>query len=149
MKKWIIAVLLLWPIRPVFAATAAPTTVYANIGPLSLPVPWDMMNAVYLYDVPQHLSEVGGEMVFAQLKVGSYKNNPVELNLTGGGVLVPNSNAVGTGFGGMDLILPNIIPAIAQLNVIQPGLFGGYAINSHMWVFGIKAAVNIFNGPGL
>jgi hypothetical protein len=147
-KLCLVATLCIDPLCHAVAVTANTTTMYAQLGPLSLPVPWDMMNAVYLYDVPQHLSEVGGEMVFAQLKIGSYKSNPVELNLTGGGVIVPNSTAIGTGFAGMDLILPNIIPMFSQLDVIQPGLFGGYAINHHMWVFGLKAAINVFNGPG-
>ena len=46
-------------------ATVAPSTVYANLGPLSLPIPWQNTNLVYLYNVTEKVNEVGGEMVFA------------------------------------------------------------------------------------
>lgn len=122
------------------------STVYANLGPLSLPVPWDNMNAVYLYNATDHMSEVGGELVLAQLKAGSFNGNPIDIDFTGGGVLDPTGNNVGTGFVGMNLWIPNPIPAIAVLSAIQPGVFGGYAINEHRWILGIKAAIPIFKG---
>jgi hypothetical protein len=132
--------------QPAHAATAAPSTVYATIGPITLPVPWDLMNAVYLYNVTAKKNQVGGEMTFAQVKAGSYKGNAVDIDLTAGGVLVPETNAVGTGFAGLSLAIPNPLPALSTLGGIQPGIFGGYAINQHQWQFGIKAAFNIFNG---
>lgn len=128
------------------AATAAPTTVYANIGPLSLVVPWDDMNAVYLYNVTEKENQVGGEMTFLQVKAGSYKGNPFDIDLTAGGVLDPTGKNVGTGFAGLNLALPNPLPQFTTLSAIQPGLFGGYDIGNHRWEFGLKASVNIFNG---
>lgn len=142
MKKLLVlfAVLVLGPLRP----AAAESYAYANLGPLSLPVPWDNMNVVYLYNETERISQVGGEMVFAELKAGSYKNNPVELQMTAGGVLNPSGNNVGTAFAGLNLWLPNPIPQFVALSAIQPGLFGGYDINQHKWVFGLKAAINVF-----
>lgn len=128
------------------AMDAHATTVYANLGPLSLPIPWDNMNAVYMFDETNKISEVGGELVFAQLKAGSYKNNPIDIDFTAGGVLDPSGNNVGTAFAGANLWLPNPIPAVTILSQIQPGLFGGYAISEHRWVFGLKAAIPIFKG---
>ena len=128
--------------KPAYAVST--DTVHLNIGPLSLLLPWDNMNAVYLYNVTDKISEVGGEMVFAQLKAGSYQNNPIDIDFTGGGVLDPTDNNVGTAFAGMNLWLPNPIPAVALLSQIQPGLFGGYEITPHRWVFGLKAAIPIW-----
>jgi hypothetical protein len=119
-------------------------TVYANLGPLSLPVPWESMNAVYLYNETDKVSEVGGEVVLAQLKAGSYQGNPIDIDFTGGGVLDPSGNNVGTAYGGINLWLPNPIPVISVLSTIQPGLFGGYEVSQHKWVFGLKAAIPIF-----
>jgi hypothetical protein len=119
-------------------------TAYANLGPLSLPVPWNNMNAVYLYNVTDHINEVGGEMVFATLKAGSYQNNPVDIDFTAGGVLDPTGNNVGTGYAGLNINIPNPIPAVTIISQIQPGVFGGYAISEHKWVVGIKAAIPIF-----
>lgn len=121
-------------------------TVYANLGPLSLPIPWQNMNAVYLYSVTDKINEVGGEMVFATLKAGSYQNNPVDIDFTAGGVLDPTGNNVGTGYAGININIPNPIPAIAILSQIQPGVFGGYAISEHKWIVGVKAAIPIFKG---
>lgn len=144
MKKYLmlLAVLLLWPLKP-----AQANTVYANLGPLSLPVPWDNINAVYLYNVTEKQNEVGGEAVFAQIKIGTVNNNPVDINLTAGGVLNPGGSTVGTGFAGFNLMLPvSASPALTWLAPIQPGLFGGFDINKHLWIFGLKAAIPIFQG---
>lgn len=140
-KLGLLAVLLMGPLRP-----AAASNVYATIGPLSLTIPWQNMNAVYLYNETAKISQVGGEVVLAQLKIGSYQNNPVDLNLTAGGVVDPASSNVGTGFAGINIWLPNPLPQFAVLNTVQPGLFAGYAITPHQWQFGLKAAINIFKG---
>lgn len=125
--------------KPAFAST-----VYANIGPLSLPIPWENMNAVYLYNMTDKVNEVGGEMTFAQLKVGSYNNNPFGIDLTAGGVLDPSGSNVGTGFAGLNVWIPNPIPQLSLLSSIQPGVFGGYEISEHKWVLGLKAAIPLF-----
>jgi len=122
----------------------ATATVYAQLGPLSMPVPWEAANAVYLYNETDKVSEVGGEVVLMQLKAGSFQGNPVDLDFTAGGVLDPTNNNVGTAFVGTNIWLPNPLPNFVLLNTIQPGLFGGYAIADHKWVFGLKAAIPIF-----
>ena len=132
---------MLWPLKP-----AQAQTIYANLGPLSLPIPWDNVNVVYLRNVTTSQNLVGGEMVFAVIKAGSYQNNPLDIDLTAGGVVDPTGNNLGTAFAGVNLDLPSTLPYIGSIGAFKPGLFGGYAINQHQWQFGIKAAVNIFNG---
>lgn len=122
----------------------ADATVYGHLGPLSLPIPWQNMNAVYLYNETDKSNEVGGEMVFAQLKAGTFQGNPIDIDFTAGGVLDPSRSNVGTAFAGMNLWLPNPIPAISLLSAVQPGLFGGYEVSEHKWVFGLKAAIPVF-----
>jgi len=119
-------------------------TVYGHLGPLVLPIPWQNMNAVYLYNETDKVSEVGGEMTFAQLKIGSFQGNPFGIDVTAGGVLDPSGSNVGTGFAGLNVWIPNPIPQIGLLSTIQPGVFGGYEISEHKWVLGLKAAIPIF-----
>lgn len=128
------------------SGTGKADTVYANLGPLSLPIPWENMNAVYLYNLTAHESQIGGEMVLAEFKIGTYKNAPINLDATGGGVINANSNNVGSAFVGFHLSLPNPTAQFMGLSAMQPGLFGGYSINFHRWEWGLKAAFSIFRG---
>ena len=135
-----LALFLVFGARQAFAAS----TVYWTQGILSLPIPWENINAVYLYNETAHVSQVGGEAVLAQVKIGSYKNSPIDLNFTAGAVIDANSSNIGTAFVGTDLWLPNPAAPFTTLSSIQPGIFGGYSINSHEWQWGLKAAFNIF-----
>jgi hypothetical protein len=138
---------ILWAAGPREAyAQSTPSTVYAQIGPLSLPIPWQNTSLVYLYSITEKANLVGGEMTFATMKIGSYQGNPIDLDLTAGGVVNPAGNNLGTAFAGLDLGIPNPIPAIAAFQGINPGLFAGYDVNQHLWELGVKASLNIFRG---
>jgi hypothetical protein len=114
-------------------------TVYLKWGPLNFTVPWDNMNATYIWNFQAKQSQVGGEMVFMNTQIASIHSNPVNLNLTGGGEINANSQNVGSGFAGLNLNSPSW--AIGQF---QPGVAGGYQINGHFWWFGLKSAFPIF-----
>ena len=129
-------------LMPVHAASVG-----LPLGPLTLTIPWDNVNAVYLYNVTEKINEVGGEAVFAKIKIGTLNNNPMDIDLTAGGVLNPTGSTVGTGFAGFNFMLPvSNSPLLTWVAPIQPGLFGGYDIHNHLWIFGLKAAIPIFQG---
>lgn len=143
MKKLLIAVLLLLPlisradvIGPGSSSTIIEPSkqgVYYHIGPLNLTVPWESVNAVYLYDVQGQRNLVGGEAVVATL-----------WKFQGTLGAVTSLEGRGAPYVGGNLWLPNPIPQLAILNTVQPGIFGGYDWNRGAAMFGFKAAVSIF-----
>lgn len=146
MKKLLIAALLLWPLRPAAAEVTVPvgtgaytpapapqSDIYFHIGPLNLNVPWDNVNAVYLYDLKGQRNLVGGEAVVASLW---------RVQATVGGITSLDGH--GAPFFGGNLWFSNPIPQIAILNQIKPGIFGGWDWQRGAAMFGFKAAIPIF-----
>lgn len=146
MKKTLLAFLLL--ASPLFADTsnivgpgAAPVPIispsnpgiYYHIGALNLTVPWDHINAVYLYDLVGKRNLMGGESVVATLW---------HVEATVGAVTGLDGH--GAPYVGGNLWFSNPIPQLAILNEIQPGVFGGYDWNRGAAVLGLKAAIPLF-----
>ena len=119
---------------PVIIPTVVPSPVYFHIGALNLTVPWDEVNAVYLYDLKGKRNLIGGEAVVATLW---------KIQGTVGGVT--SLDGVGAPFVGGNLWFANPLPQIAILNQIKPGIFGGYDWNKQAAMFGFKASIPIFN----
>jgi hypothetical protein len=117
------------------AYNAAPnaTPVYFHIGALNLTVPWDNVNVVYLFNVPDKTNLVGGEAVFATLW---------RIQATAGAVT--SLEGMGAPFVGGNLWFENPVPQLAILNQIKPGVFGGWDFTRHVPMWGFKAAVSIF-----
>lgn len=118
---------------PYVATPKAAQPVYYHIGPLNLTVPWDEVNAVYLFDIPTRTSLMGGEAVIAQL-----------WNLQGTAGAVISDTGEGSPFVGGNLWFPNPLPQVALLSQIKPGIFAGWDINRNSVVWGAKASMNIF-----
>lgn len=146
MKKTLLALALL--VSPIFADTTniigpgpapspiiAPSNpgVYYHIGALNLTVPWDTVNAVYMYDLEGKRNLAGGEAVIATL-----------WHLQGTVGAVTSLDGHGAPYVGGNLWLPNPLPALAILNTVQPGVFCGYDWNKEAVMFGFKAAINVF-----
>lgn len=107
--------------------------VYYHFGSLNLTVPWDHVNAVYLYDLNAKRNLVGGEAVVATLW---------KLEATAGAVTSIDGH--GAPYVGGNLWFPNPTPQLAIFNTIQPGVFGGYDWNRGAAIWGFKAAVALF-----
>lgn len=116
---------------PVFLP--ATQNVYYHIGSLNLTVPWQNVNVVYLYDFNGKRSLMGGESVVATLW---------RLQGTVGAVTDIDGN--GSPFVGGNLWFDNPVPQLAILNQVKPGVFGGYDWNRGASIFGIKAAMPLF-----
>jgi hypothetical protein len=110
------------------------SSVYAHVGPLNLVLPWNDLAAVYLFDINSKTNLVGGEAVVASIW---------RVQATVGAVMDLDGN--GNPFIGGNLWLPNPVPAIAFLNDIKPGIFGGFDWRRGESMFGFKAAIPIFN----
>lgn len=107
--------------------------VYFHVGPLNLNVPWNNVNAVYLYDLAEHQNMLGGEAVVASLW---------RIQATAGAVTTLDGR--GAPYVGGNLWFPNPIPQIALLDQIKPGIFGGWDWNRRGPIYGFKAAIAIF-----
>lgn len=117
-----------------YVAPPTPTQdVYFHLGALNLTVPWDHINAVYLYDLNAQRNLVGGEAVVASL-----------WRLQGTVGAVTSLEGRGAPYLGGNLWLPNPVPAIALLSQIQPGIFGGWDWSRGAPIWGFKAAISIF-----
>jgi len=104
-----------------------------SFGKLNVLVPFNEVNAVYLYDFVLKRNMVGAETPL----MSAWK-----LQMTAGGVTSIDGNAAP--FLGVNLDLPNPAPNFASLAQIKPGLFGGRDWQSSGWIAGIKASVSIF-----
>lgn len=119
---------------PVPPAISGTSSIYYHIGALNLTIPWDNVNAVYMYDLNAKRNLVGGEAGIASLWI---------IQATVGAVTSIDGN--GAPYVGGNIWLPNPIPQLAILNYIKPGVFGGYDWNRGASIFGFKAAIPIFN----
>ena len=148
MKKLLLAIAVaLFPICYVVAEVPVPvgpgeytpttklesSSIYYHIGPLNLTVPWDEVNAVYLFDLNAKRNLVGGEAVVATLW---------KLQATMGAVT--SLDGKGAPFVGGNMWFPNPIPQLAILDQVKPGIFGGYDWVRGASMFGFKAAVALF-----
>lgn len=109
------------------------TDTYFHVGALNLVVPWDNVNAVYLYDFQGQRNLVGGEAVVASIW---------RIQATVGGVTSLDGH--GAPFVGGNLWFTNPIPSIAILSEIKPGVFGGWDWTRGQAIFGFKAAIPLF-----
>lgn len=138
MKKLLVAAILLGGISISHADDVISTTgegmgTELHIGKLSLNIPFNELDATYLYDFVSERNLVGGETPIAKL-----------WNLQGTIGAVTSLEGKGSPFVGGKIVLPNPAPNLAFLGQIQPGIFGGYDWNRGSAIAGIKADLPIF-----
>lgn len=128
MRKLLIAGLLLGCV-----SVARSDSLNPNFGPLTLHLPFQNVNATYLYDLIGRQSLVGAETPLATIW---------KIDVTAGAVT--SISGEGTPFVGFNLDIPNPAPQYTALAAIHPGVFGGRDFRTNDWMGGLKASINIF-----
>lgn len=127
----LIAVLLLWPNRPVFADDNA----YFKAGPLELNVPLKTTRASYLYDFNANLNLIGAETPIISL----WKR------VEGVAGVVTSLSGQGTPFVGGNILIGNLLEKWITLPAdFTIGGFGGYNFNTDAPIYGLKASVRLW-----
>ena len=106
-----------------------------TVGPLSLQIPFQNLNVVYLFDALHANQGSNAQLVGAETTILTLK----KINGTFGGVTSVTGQA--TPYIGFDTVISPEFLSVAPVDV---GVWGGRDFTQSEWRAGLKASINIF-----